>query len=123
MDNDHFGNFCKDVRVQVTELIGAGVKGVTDRQDAMFRRMRGTGTAGMTFATSSFSVYAIRDNFHLNFPAQLADDATVAAVLAKVDELAERHGVELDVRKKVKGGSNFVLEGRLSDVPAPGPTP
>lgn len=123
MRDDHFKGFCDDLRAEVSALLGNRIKAVAERQDAMFERMRGFNTAGMTFPTSSFSAYAVRDEFHLNIPSQIADEETVAALKAKVAEVSERHDVELDVRKDVRGGSNYVLEGRLSDIPPPAPAP
>lgn len=123
MDDDHYRAFCADLKAGVSALIGGRNQEVQDRQDAMFRRLRGTNTSGMSFPTSSFSVYAIRDEFHLNFPSAIADAATVEAVKAVLAEVSERHGVELRVRKDVRGGSNYVLEGRLEDAPAPSPAP
>jgi len=121
MDDNHYKAFCDEVRVGVKAILGERMAEVEAAQEAMFSRMRGYNTAGMSFPTSSFSVHAIRDHFHLNIPSRTADEATIAAVKGVVSEASERHGVELDIGKDVRGGSNYVLEGRLKDAPSPAP--
>lgn len=111
--------FVRDLRSEVHVMLRDGVAEVEARQEAHMKRW--AGVRGMTFATGSFSVQELHGRLHLNFPSALADEETVGAVMGLVEEIGLRHQVGLDVSLKVRGGSNFVLEGRLYDAPSIAP--
>lgn len=71
---------------------------------------------GQIFRSQSFKVYVVRDwnEFHANVPADLAVPEVVGAIKAAVVEAERATGLRLQVTKDVRGGSNYVLEGKLS---------
>lgn len=111
---DPFEDFTKDVRNEVGDEIRGRLSDFLARQDEFARRQ----PPGSVFATGSFEVYELRGDFHLNIPARLADEETIRMIEGIVAEKEELHGVRLDVATRVKGGSNFVLEGRLVEFDA-----
>ena len=122
MDQRQIQGFCAEVRTEVGAFLKEGLAAHKDRQDAMFAGLRGHNTAGMSFATGSFDVSTMRDRFHLNVPSSVVDQDAIQAIVETVTKACERHGLQLDVRKTVRGGSNFVLEGVLAPAPEPLPS-
>ena len=113
-----FDDFVKDLRAEVHAVLKDRLAEVTARQDAMMARY--AGARGMTFATGSFSVEHDNGRFHLNFPSAIlaADETALKSVTDLVEQVGDRHGVDLDIASSVRGGSNYVLKGHLVEAPA-----
>lgn len=115
-----FDEYVQELRTEVHGLLKERVAQVEERQNALMARY--AGVRGMTFATGSFSVQHANGQFHLNFPSEILNDATVLkSVMDLVEEVGARHGVHLDISSSVRGGSNYVLKGNLVEAPAPRP--
>lgn len=115
-DHEH-AKVARAIQERLHVLLGTRLMEQQAKQrEALSRMGRGT-----SMPTGSCSASAIRDEFRLAVPSELADAGTVAAVRDIVEAEMSAADLDLDVTEDVRGGSNYVLRGRISPAPAPVP--
>jgi hypothetical protein len=98
--------------------IQAALTGQHRAETAMLQQWRGHRMAGVSWPASSHSVSVLGDRFHFNMPASLADDEACAHIEAALDAAEEVTGLSFDGRR-IRGGSNYVVDGKLQPTPVP----
>ena len=117
-------DFVAAFRAHIHDTLVPKIQAALDEQrladEAMQQRWKGCNMAGVSWPSSSFSVRSHGDAFHFNMPAKLATEGNRAQVEAALAAAEAATGLTFD-GTRVRGGSNFVLDGRLRPTRAPTP--
>ena len=117
MQGHEHAKLVRRIQERIHALLGTRLIEQQARQrEALSRMGRGT-----SMPTGSCSASAIRDSLGIAVPSELADADTVAAIKDIVETEMAASDLAFDVTEDVRGGSNYVLRGRISPAPIPAP--
>ena len=123
-DQQAIQRFADVFRSHIEANLGAAIQTALAEQrraeEAMFRRMKDCNMSGFSWPSCGYSVTLNRYFLHFNIPSWVATERNRALVEDARAAAEEATGLRLD-GDRVRGGSNFVIDGRI--VPKPEPDP